>query len=130
MAGAVPAQGVNASRALLGYVQAGVLLAIKEAKRIGGQAPTAVGTERGLVVGIVVFQFLEVSGTAVFTADAVQVQRESMQPQVLEEAPCHVDSLSVQCRITAPECLETELMMLSIPASLGTLVSEDGGNIV
>jgi hypothetical protein len=82
------------------------------------------------VVSIVALQYLNVVWATPGATDRVDLKRQVPKPQVIVEMPGHGHHLYIQGRILLTQGLHTDLMVLSIPTSLRSLVPECGTHAV
>jgi hypothetical protein len=127
---AFPAEVFGASRRLLGQGQAARIFAIQEAQGIFRQAAPAIGTKPFFVLAIVSFQGIKVMGPTAIAADAVKAECEPFQSQLYIKLPSNLNDLGIEGRVGISYGFNAELVMLTVSARLGTLISEDCSHIV
>ena len=82
------------------------------------------------MTGVVGLELFDIAGTALGVADGVEHQGQVLQPQVGHKGPPYLNDLGVHDRVAVTQGLHAELVVLAVTPRLGTVVAEDGAEVV
>ncbi len=131
MAGAVPAEVVDAAWRGVDGGLARLFLAVEQPQGVGLEAPPAVLVHEAFALRLEVgAEGIDVPGTAGGVADAVEQQGQARQAGALKQVPAKLDYLGVDGRVGVADGLGPELVQLTVPARLGAVVPVHGADVV
>ena len=131
MAGAVPAQVVDAAGRRVDGGLARLFLAVQQPQGVRLEPPPAVLVHQPVLPRLEVGpECVDVCGTAGGVADAVEQQRQVGQTSALQQIPAELDDLGVYGRVAVADGLGPELVQLPVAACLGPVVPIHGADVV
>ena len=99
-------------------------LAVEQAQRIPLEAELAIAVELGFQRTVVSLQALEVGRPALAVADAVELQAQVLETDLVQPLACQLDHLCVQPRRRASDRFHVELEELPVAALLWPVITE------
>ena len=124
------AEKVCAMRSVSDDRLARVLLAVQQTQRIMLQSPLAVVTKSVKLRSVIVLQRLNILRAALSVPNRIDAQRQLFEANGFQESPSNLDDFGVDGCVAIAVDLDAKLVMLTIPASLRTLVPKNRTDVI